>query len=521
MTHVGRAVEDGGRRSRQSGGRAGVVTAVTTAAAATVLLTTMLGATTPSVAAGGTLAWSPCGASQTEYECTQLVVPMDRRLPGGATFTLRVARHRSTGSPAQRIGTLVYLPGGPGGAGAEGINGEWLSLPEQVRARFDLVSWDPRGTGSTTPAPNLCAVPTDRRNPYRTGPIDWADVGNQGRAATSRFEAACEARNASIAAHLGTNETVSDLEALRAALGEEQLSFWGVSFGTRIGAVYALTYPERVRAMLLDGPMDPSSGWPPPFYYSPAGAKGFAWVERYFPEARVQFDQVLAEVTSHPVRLATGLWIDRFTVPMYAYWDESDQSMYAKIAARVGQLHDAVFGTGAARRAARQQVRLHLGGVVAQGYAGMTSIVAAATYCVDVDARPTVEQLLPLTRRTDRRYGPYAAAGVLNSAVSCHGFSFAPDPIPLATEGSGPSVPLLVFGSTDDPRTPGQGIRALRDAFPGARSVTYRGSQHVIWTSIPSPCVTRPGIAFLLSGTVPPRNATCANTYQKPGTMVD
>lgn len=521
MTHTGPEAHGTARRGGRSVGRCGAPLSVIAAAASAAVLAAVLGTTTTSVAVGGPLVWSPCVASSTEYECAHLVVPMDRHDPDGATFTLRVARHRSTGSPDRRIGTLVYLPGGPGGAGAEEINGEWLSLPEQVRERFDLVSWDPRGTGGTTPAPRLCVVPTDRSNPYRVGPIDWRTVGDQSRRATAQWEAACEARNAAIVAHLGTNENVSDLDTLRAALGENALTLWGVSFGTRIGAVYALTYPARVRAMLLDGPLDPSSGWPPPAYYAAAGANSFGWVTRYFPAAGRQFQQVLAEVARHPVRLSRDLWIDRFTVPMYVYRDTWDQTLYARIAERVGQLHDAVYAAGAVRDAARQAVRLHMGGVMAEGYAGATSVVAAATYCLDVSARPTVDELLPLTRRTERRYGAYAAAGVLSSAVDCHGFTFAPDPIPLVAAGSGPSVPLLVFGSTDDPRTPGAGIDALRDAFPGARSVTYRGSQHVIWTSILSACVTRPGSAFLLSGEVPLRDATCANTYEKPGVLVD
>ncbi len=123
--------------------------------------------------------------------------------------------------------------------------------------------------------------------------MNWAAWGAESRRQEPAFEASCQASNATIIGHLGTNENVSDLEALRLALGEEQLSFWGVSFGTRIGAVYAQTHPERVRAMLLDGPIDPTSGWPPSSYYSPAGVHAFSWVGRYFPTAGRQFEQVL------------------------------------------------------------------------------------------------------------------------------------------------------------------------------------------------------------------------------------
>jgi pimeloyl-ACP methyl ester carboxylesterase len=257
---------------------------------AAALIAAMMGAPAPTVAATGTLQWAPCTDSLlADFQCTQMHVPMDRREPTGPQFTLLAGRHASTGSATERIGTLVFIPGGPGDSGVSMLPGLWYVLPEELKRRFDLVTWDPRGAGGTTPALRPCAYPRDGANPYRTGAVNWRSWGNEARAQASEFEAACQVENAAIIAHLGTNENASDLDALRAALGEDRLSFWAVSFGTRIGAVYALTFPDRVRAMLLDGPMDPTSGWMPAEYYSPAGVKGFQWVARYFPTAGRQF----------------------------------------------------------------------------------------------------------------------------------------------------------------------------------------------------------------------------------------
>ncbi len=268
------------------------------------------------------------------FECASLSVPVDRHDPNGRSLTLAVARHSSTGSPQQRIGTLVFIPGGPGDSGVDLLPRLWFVLPETLKQRFDLVTWDPRGTGTAASALNPCPYPRSTGNAYRTGPVNWAAWGAESRRQEAAFEASCQASNATIIGHLGTNENVADLEALRLALGEDRLSFWGVSFGTRIGAVYAQTHPERVRAMLLDGPIDPTSGWPPSSYYAPAGVHAFSWVARYFPTAGRQFEQVLAEVTRHPVRLGTDLWIDRYTVPAFIYWQTANQGTYASVAER-------------------------------------------------------------------------------------------------------------------------------------------------------------------------------------------
>jgi pimeloyl-ACP methyl ester carboxylesterase len=490
------------------------------AAAATVVACLTVGAPR---AQADPLTWGPCVTPISDVDCAYLTVPMDRRDPGGPTFRVAVARHKSTGSAEKRIGTLVFIPGGPGGSGVSQIGWVWMSLPLELRDRFDLVSWDPRGTGNTTPAAEPCLASDEYSvsgKAYRTGPIDWAAYSTQGRAYMTNYEVACEAANRQIAPHLGSNANASDLDAIRRALGEEQLTLWGVSFGTRIGAVYAQTYPEHVRSMLLDGPMNPSSGWPPPEYNAPAGAKAFEWVARYFPAAGRQFRQVLDHVTRHPVNLGDGVWVDRYSAPQYIYADTGVQERYSSIARRIDQLHDAVFATGEAQRAAQQAVRLHLSGAVAGAYTGEVTIVGLATFCLDTAARPTVEERQPLAQRMFREYGAFEGGRVMSPTMSCYGFSFPPDPIPLAADGSGPALPTLVYGSSQDPFTPGPGITALRKAFPGARSVTYRGTQHMVWTVIQSSCVTRPGIDFLLPAQEPSSDSTCANTYRKPGSMV-
>ncbi|QLQ35382.2 alpha/beta fold hydrolase [Micromonospora robiginosa] len=185
--------------------------------------------------------------------CARLRLPVDRSRPHGPTFELAVAR-RAARVPARRVGTLVFGPGGPGDSGVERIRrGDRFS--DELLDRFDLVSFDPR-TVARSAAPVCAPDPAPRRPPIPlAGPADFAAAVAWNQALWER----CRPTSA-VFDHADTLSTVHDLEALRRALGERRLTFHGSSYGTLLGQQYAERYPDRVRAVVLEGVFDHSLG---------------------------------------------------------------------------------------------------------------------------------------------------------------------------------------------------------------------------------------------------------------------
>ncbi|MCC6555435.1 MAG: alpha/beta fold hydrolase [Polyangiaceae bacterium] len=202
-------------------------------------------------APAGPLAWGACGA----YECAALSVPVDHDDPGGPTFTIPVLRRRAL-DPAQRIGSLVVNPGGPGGSGTGWVGRAWPFLPPDLQLRFDVVGFDPRGIPPGSPVLD-CVDDLDEFVALDLTPDDPAELQSiiDGGAALAE---ACAARSGDILPFIGTDSVARDMDLLRAALGDERLTYLGFSYGTMLGAVYADLFPDRVRALVLDGALDPS-----------------------------------------------------------------------------------------------------------------------------------------------------------------------------------------------------------------------------------------------------------------------
>jgi len=213
------------------------------------------------------LDWSRCG----KFDCTYLEVPLDYSKPTGKTARLAVLRSRAS-QPDRRIGSLVVNPGGPGGAGtqlAARLAGQIRNTP--LGERFDLVGFDPRGIGASEPLIK-CRTARERDDDrlYRDTdgpPADDAAVaaGEPDRARDAHFEedskqdvAKCVERSgADLLANVGTRDVARDMDVLRSALGDAKLTYLGYSYGTRLGYTYAEAFPQNVRALVLDGALDP------------------------------------------------------------------------------------------------------------------------------------------------------------------------------------------------------------------------------------------------------------------------
>jgi pimeloyl-ACP methyl ester carboxylesterase len=204
------------------------------------------------------LHWKPCDTT-TGFDCATAKVPLDHAHPAAGKIDLAVIRHAAT-DPGNRVGTLFFNPGGPGGAGTDDLP-QWLALfPAPVVARFDIVSWDPRGIGRST-AMQCFATKDDEAKFFAGVPSRWFPVGDAEIVAWNdrfaKFARICQQRDGTLLSHVSTTDSARDMDLLRQAVGETALNYLGVSYGTYLGAVYANLFPDRVRALILDGNLDP------------------------------------------------------------------------------------------------------------------------------------------------------------------------------------------------------------------------------------------------------------------------
>ena len=192
------------------------------------------------------LAWHNCSGGQ----CATLEVPLDYSEPNGKAIKLALFRIPAK-DPKQRIGALLFNPGGPGESGIAFLRSAGGVISDELAAQFDLVSWDPRGTGASDPV--VCgpgfARALDLPLPVPTTASQLAAAD----AAAVRVDRACQQQAGPILGEVATVDTARDLDRIRAALGEPRISYIGLSYGTFLGQVYANLFPTHVRAMVLDG----------------------------------------------------------------------------------------------------------------------------------------------------------------------------------------------------------------------------------------------------------------------------
>ncbi|MYX74353.1 alpha/beta fold hydrolase [Streptomyces sp. SID3915] len=213
----------------------------------------------PAAGAAGApaLAWKACErpGGPVGQECAELPVPLDYRDPGGPRLTLAVTRLRAQG-PAPRRGTLVALPGGPGGSGVQRVTGRGEALREETRGRYDIVGFDPRGVGSSSRAG--CGLAEEDRHLIALRSWPAPDGGIEENVARSRRIAEACARNGGPVLRSFTSENqVRDMDLLRRALGEKKLSAWGTSYGSYVAALYAQHHPDRTDRFVMDSTADP------------------------------------------------------------------------------------------------------------------------------------------------------------------------------------------------------------------------------------------------------------------------
>ncbi|MGQ0466616.1 MAG: alpha/beta hydrolase [Sporichthyaceae bacterium] len=291
-----------------------------------------------SALAAVSIAWGECdssGLAGIGAECGFLSVPLDYANPGGKKIKLAVSRAKATVPAAQRQGVMLANPGGPGGSGL-GMAGLRDLVSQGAGKSYDWIGWDPRGVGSSQPA-----VSCD--DDYADGPRPNYDPSSNGGALSpeekawlarsKKYAKACGKKYGDVLEHLKTIDTVRDMESIRRALGAKQINYYGFSYGTYLGQVYATTYPSKVRRMVFDGNVNPSKVWYDAQLEQDRAFEGvadefFAWVARNSKtyalgdtaaKVRTAYKKVVAELRKKPQNgVGASEWTDNFTRAMYA-----------------------------------------------------------------------------------------------------------------------------------------------------------------------------------------------------------
>ncbi|MEV6953468.1 alpha/beta hydrolase [Streptomyces sp. NPDC051183] len=465
-----------------------------------------------------TLEWRPCqDPAQQGFECATLNVPLDYDRPAGEAIELAVIRHKAT-SPSERISSLFFNPGGPGGPGTDALPA-WYDryFPADLRKRFDIVSWDPRGVGRSTAV--RCFRDAAEATAFWARRPAGFPVGERERqywfAGRAELAKGCEQHAAQLLPYVSTPYSARDLDRLRQAVGDRQLRYWGVSYGTFLGAVYANLFPDKVGGLILDGNVDPRNYADGAMDSEPqqttslrigsdlgsadtlqqfltlcgqTSTAGCAFSAGSPQATRAKFNDLMQRLRRSPV----GEWTYAKTV------SDLRQSLYiidpgwpdaAEMLQRLWQ--------GRAPQAAPP--------LPPGKYPGTEQ--EAAIVCSE-SPNPRV-----LSRYAELDAFAAARAGDLGRRWVWDYEWCAQWPATAAQRYTGPwnrrtAHPILVVNPRYDTATPYQSAEAMTRELADARLLTLEGYGHTALLN-PSACVNRYAVRYLTTGALPPVGATC------------
>jgi pimeloyl-ACP methyl ester carboxylesterase len=449
------------------------------------------------------LVWKPCVG----LYCTTLTVPIDYAHPAAGAIQLAVSRELTTHSP--KIGEVVVNPGGPGASGIQFLDSAAGFIRTQLGNEFDVVSFDPRGIGSSAPIRCLTSAQLDQWVAFEADPASPSAVAAQDQLAKG-FAAGCQGKAGALLAHVSTVDTARDLDVLRAALGEPKLTYLGFSYGTFLGAIYAQLFPQNVRALVLDGALDPAAS---AVELDEVQAQGFevalkSWIANCVTSSKCplgtsaataeqRLDTWLATLRTAPVAGSSGrtltwsLAVQGIAAALYTIedWDGLTISIGAAMKGNpVGllRLSDQIDGR--------------------QDDGSYDNLIESnmAINCVD---RPRIGPIAA--------YAAAAAAGAKDGPtfgqfigwgnVACADWPVAPElaPGPISPAGS---PPIMVIGTLRDPATPYRWAQALAKEAKGPL-LTYDGDGHTAF--LQSSCVDAVVKTFVVSLKDPAPGTTC------------
>jgi pimeloyl-ACP methyl ester carboxylesterase len=438
--------------------------------------------------------WQPCEGG---LDCATLTVPLDYTDPGSGIVDLALVRRRAT-DPATRIGSLVVNPGGPGGSGVQMIRDKY-GVNTGLNTQFDLVSWDPRGVGASTPL--TCGTNADAFVSLNRQPTSSAGQATLDSAAAA-LAADCANHAGPLLDHVDTVTTARDVEQLRRTLREDQLSFAGYSYGTAIGLAYLERYPARVRALVLDGIVQPE--WDLEALLG-AQASGFdRAIDLTFDRCDSNSTCPVHDSRATYKRVSANLAREPFPLGPNAEFGATDLAV-AALSSAYDPARAAVFVQGLANADAGDAGVLE--GLVEQYRTAVKSYASyAAVVCTDLPHPSGADAYQALVTRVTAR-SPRFGAAIANEMLPCAFWSAATTGRPHSVYA--PSAPpVLLVGTTGDPATPYSSAEAVAAGLPTSVLLTDDGPGHT--SGGRSDCVDAAVQRYLLNLTLPARGTRCS-----------
>ncbi|MFH8755452.1 alpha/beta hydrolase [Streptomyces atroolivaceus] len=486
-------------------------------AVAVLLLTAVLagcddGPAPPQSSKSRSLDWKRCDAPEggtapgSGWRCATLDVPLDYARPDGETIGVALIRKAAT-RKSERLGSMLFNFGGPGASGVDILPRAAASYRE-LNTRYDLVGFDPRGVAAS--AGVRCRGDEEQETAYREVDMtpDTAAEETAFVADGTDFGAGCERLSPAVLPHVGTTNAARDMDAIRRALGDRKLSYFGISYGTELGGTYAHLFPETVGRVVLDAVVDPTAD---SVGHARNQATGFQRALDNYLRDRGQdpaagtrrIADLLERIDKEPLPTTSGrelnesLAVTGIVTPLYSRSDwptltaALDEAENSGRGDRLLQLADSYNGRDA------------------NGHYDTRNHSQRAISCADAKARPTAAEaraLLPEFRELSPVFGPFLA---WDTAGWCAGWPVEGEHD--TPEASAPgAAPILVIGTTGDPATPYEGARRMADELGEGVGVmlTNKGEGHGSYGE--SACVTSLVDAYFLEGKVPADGRTCS-----------
>lgn len=462
-----------------------------------------------------TVNWTACSGYK-NLRCAKVPVPMVYGHPQEGTVDLAVVMLPSTSAHPQ--GDIFMNPGGPGGSGVQFLEESYDAFPSALRAEFNLVSWDPRGIGASTPAVD-CDTSKQLIAYARVTPApENATQINEVVDSTKAYVRSCVQNTPKLLLeNVGTRVTIEDLDTLRADLGQSKLNYIGFSYGTFLGELYAQRYPSHIRTMVLDGVIDPALGLVGSDRTQALGFEGdlsafFSWCNansschKELPQgAKQAYDSLMSRFASgatetvdfkaqyggtQPVTLGDAYLGVIDTLYAQSYWPYLGQA-----------ISDSLKGNG--------DLLLELAfsylGLNPNGTWSNEEAANVAINCVDSPSPRGLsfyENLASELSKVAPDFGDAEAWG----SLACAYWPIAPEGSPQVIHAPG-TPKILVVGSTDDPATPYVWAKAVAHQLDNAELLTRNGSGHTAYFF--SKCIRADVDNYFLTTKLPPPNTVC------------
>ncbi len=450
--------------------------------------------------------WERCGSNQ---QCATIKVPLDYSKPDGKTIELR-ARKVLARDRVGRIGTLFVNPGGPGGSGVEFAASAGFALGASLLRKFDVIGWDPRGVGASTPVKCLDTEQLDKFIAADGSPDDEAEITELNNEAKTLADG-CEQRSGELLPHVGTKDAARDIDVLRGIVGDSQLNYLGYSYGTFLGATYAELFPKNVGRLVLDGAVDPSKTSQD---NNIAQAKGFDTALDAFAEECAQrqcrlgsskadvlakVDQLINDSDAKPLPGAGDREVTQAIVVLGVIYPLYAKDLWPRLEDAV---LDGLEGKGARLLALADQYTEREN----SGYANNQNEVIYAVNCVDRPDIASVAQAKaeePKYKAASPRFGSFLLWG----SLTCANWPVKAEDKPHPIKAAG-AKPIVVVGTTRDPATPYAWSVGLAGQLESGVLVTRDGDGHTGYKA-GNQCVDNVVETYLLQGQAPTADISC------------